>query len=685
MKPAIHARVAWALTAALAAVAPVGARAQPLIGPGQEQRVLALFAPYELGGEVRDGFALWNVAIEHDCITVTLRARNGRETTLTLRHPDDAPDGASRTASFAAIEDGSTDADARAARRALLEAVRRNDDGSFWPRARETVTVSGNQLFPAIGRWSFHWAATGWVPIDGIGVILLVYLLGLLLAVRVLWREPRWMGVALAGIVAAGAVVRALLAPATFLGAWPWSRLYPHVRAVADGRWLAAVAEHTGATFYLTDVAMWTNFAYAAAMPLVLFSHATYLLRDARTGLAAAFALAFLPQHVRFSLCEDGFVASLVLTSLAFALIHGWMRDPSPAVRWLLLAALPFVLYPGYLLRPLNLAFVVVYGAAILALHRESAPPWRRAVALGVVVLVAAAASVVFFSTNVEAVGAAASSLGWLSGTLDVLLDPKLLVLTDPTRTPLALILLAGMGGAIGWRRGERALVVFLAGWLLLFVALHAFVVQEAMQPRYHLHLVVPFLLLGAIAVPHLFARWGRWMWGVSGVVALSPWVHEPFVRDVGYAEMHEYAFVRSARDRVPEGCTVLEFTGSPYAIDELRFSRIGALAAGDRLQRFRPVAVFADGRTRPSEVSLESLFHDPPSCLYFYEGLACTTFAGRGESYAGTCTELRRRLRAQTVLEARAPPRFYDSNNQPRHGPAPPYVPFRLSRARLE
>src|SRR5690606_30332653 len=183
---------------------------------------------------------------------------------------------------------------------------------------------------------------------------------------------------------------------------------------------------------------------------------------------AAAFALAFLPQHVRFSLCEDGFVASLVLTSLAFALIHGWMRDPSHVVRWLLLLALPFVLYPGYLLRPLNLAFVAVYAAAILALHRESAPLWRRGVALAVVALVGAAASVVFLSMNADTVGAAASSVGWLFGTLDVLLDPRLLVLTDPTRTPLALLLLAGMGGVLAWRAGERALVLFLVGWLVL-------------------------------------------------------------------------------------------------------------------------------------------------------------------------------------------------------------------------
>ena len=89
----------------------------------------------------------------------------------------------------------------------------------------------------------------------------------------------------------------------------------------------------------------------------------------AAAAIAAAFAVAFLPQHIRFSISEDGFVGSLLLTSLAFALIHGFLRDRARAVRWLLLLALPAVLYPGYLLRPLNILFIGLYAAAIVALY----------------------------------------------------------------------------------------------------------------------------------------------------------------------------------------------------------------------------------------------------------------------------------------------------------------------------
>ncbi|MFK7989602.1 MAG: hypothetical protein AB8I08_26530 [Sandaracinaceae bacterium] len=668
-----------------------------LIGPDQEPRVLALFAPHELTHEVGDGFALWNVAIERRYIEITLRKNGTLDTTLTLRHRDDADDDAIETRSFAVTMGGLQTPDARRARRSILSALRRNDDGTFWEEAGDAIQISPHSspssrlvrgLRQVMGDWVpadshalVRWTQTGWVPVDGMAVILLVFLLGVVLAVRLLIDAPRWMGPALGATVVAGAVVRLMLAPATFLGSWPWSRLYPNVREVAHGQWLASLAELSGQTFFLTDVSMWTNYAYAVAMPLVFFSHATYLLRDPKAGLGAAFAIAFLPQHIRYSRCEDGFVASLVLTSLAFALIHGFLRDPSRKVRWFLLAALPVVLYPGYLLRPLNILFVVVYVAAILVLHPSSAPRKRRGIALGVVGLVGALAGVQFLGVNGDAVGVAASSVEWIGSALWVLVSPTLLVLSDPTRTPPVLIVLAVVGGVLLYRSGERRLLGFLCAWLLMFVVVHAYVVQESMQPRYHLHLVVPFLLLAAAAVPRIPKRFERALWVCGPILLVSPWVHGHFVQDVDYAEQHEYEFVRRARAMVPEGCSVLEFTGSPREVDELRFSRIGALANRDRGQRFRAIGVFPDGETGPGQPSLASIFQEPPRCLYLYEGLACSSHRARGETYSGHCTALRERLQAETVLEDRVPARYYDNANAGRTDPRPSEVPLRLSR----
>lgn len=657
----------------------IEARAQHFIGPGHESEILALFEPHGLGDEVAGGFALWNVAIERDRIVITLRAGDGRESTVTLMHPNVAPEGSERTASFAVV--GRASGGAARAQEALVTAIRQNDSGGFWERAADSFN-SRQGLHPM-----FSWGAAEWIPIDGIAVIFLVYVLALLLAGRLLLDAPRWMGPALAATVAAGALVRLALSPATFLGAWPWSRLYPHIHAVATGDWISALAEHAGHPFALTDVMMWTNFAYAVAMPLVLFSHATYLLRDVRAGLAAALAIAFLPQHVRYSLSEDGFVASLVLTSLAFALIHGWLRDPSPLVRWLLLLALPVVLYPGYLLRPLNILFVLVYAGAILALHRETAPPWRRAVALVLVLAVGAGAALIFLRTHTDAVQAAGEH-DWLWSTLRVLASPRLLVMSDPMRTPPVLIALAVVGAVLTWRAGERWLVVFLAVWLLLFVVAHAFVVQETMQPRYHLHLVVPFLLLAASAVPRLTPRYGLALAGAAALMVASPWVHRDFIRDIDYAEMHEYELVRRARDLVPDDCTVVEYSQSP---EELRFARIGALIGNSRAHRFRSVAVLADGSTGRGSPSVDELLRDPPSCLYLYEGLQCfRERPGGRELQARGCTALRHRIGErmplESVLEATVPARLYDMSNDgrvPEGDPSSSAVLLRLDRVR--
>src|SRR5690606_38228722 len=81
-----------ALCAWLAVVSAWEASAQRRLGPGQERVVLGLFAPHELGGEVAAGYALWNVSIEQSRVVVTLRAGDGSETTVTLVHPDDAPE-----------------------------------------------------------------------------------------------------------------------------------------------------------------------------------------------------------------------------------------------------------------------------------------------------------------------------------------------------------------------------------------------------------------------------------------------------------------------------------------------------------------------------------------------------------------------------------------------------------------
>jgi hypothetical protein len=401
------------------------------------------------------------------------------------------------------------------------------------------------------------------------------------------------------------------------------------------------------------------------------------------------------------------------MTSLAFALIHGWLRDPSRRVRTMLLVALPLVLYPGYLLRPLNILFIVVYAVALLALHEQHATFARRALGLVVVVGVGAAALVAFFGRHERTVGAVLTQGELALSAVLVLLSPRLLVLSDPSRTPPALVALAVLGAVLAWRAGERRLVAFLVGWLLLFEVAHAAVVQETMQPRYHLHLVVPFLLLASMGAMRLWdlgraatarieamqepgprdaltrtlaaARPRAWVALAGASLLAAPWLHGDFIRTTDHAEHHEYRVLRRARDLVPEGCTVLEYAGDRNAPADLRFPRLGQRAGRAAHARYRVVGVWSDGTTGPEAdaPSLDALAADPPSCLYVYEGLTCATDRGPDEAYASRCTSLRARFGTETAMQGSAPARLYDDALGRGRPLALERLPLRLSRFR--
>ncbi|MDI1449364.1 hypothetical protein [Polyangium sp. 6x1] len=661
--------------------------AHPYMLPGgREKDVLALFAPFTLGKEIDAGFALWNVSIEQQRIVVGLREPKGREARLSLVHPEDtaARAEAPRSSSFVALRDPTGDPAAEKAVTTLLEALARNDHGGLWIEP----TPSSSKSVRPTQRIATAFASGQWGDLDGIAVLAAFVVLAAVIAARLTRGEPPWIRAALVCIIVLGAATRLWLSPVSFLGAWPWSRLWPNVRAVAEGPLLEAAAARAGGPFYLTDVISWTNFGYAAAMPLVLFGHATYLLRDPRAGLFAAFAIAFLPQHIRFSRCEDAFVPSLVITSLSFALIHAWLRDSSRVFRMVAIACLPAALYTGYLLRPLNILFIVVYMAAVVSLHPETAPRSRRVIGglailgMGIVVFPT------FLRTNDAPVRAALLEPRWLLDVGQAILVPHLFVLTDPRVTPPLLLVLAVAGAILGYRAGERRLVVFLLGWLAIFTIAHAFVMEPTMRPRYHMHLVVPFLLLGAIAVPWLWERRRAGVFVACGALLAAPLLHRGWIEDVGFTEMREHAFVQNAREIVPEGCTVIEYVGADAQAKDLRFARMGERAGGrDRGQdRYRVVPAFAPGVSPEGKVdrTLEEVLRDPPACLYLYEGLPCWSGKAEEEAYAGTCSDLRQKLGAEVVMQGEVPLVIYDRQNMPPGRRDSPNVTFWLSRARV-
>ena len=138
---------ALALTC-LSALTAQPARADRVIGPGQEDHVLSLFAPAGLGDEVVTGYRLMDVSIRSREILLRLDPTSApgaapRPLQVRLVALDEPLDGAVAFAdseSFALVTDAQPSDSEHAALEQLVTRVRENDDGSFWV---EVATENG--------------------------------------------------------------------------------------------------------------------------------------------------------------------------------------------------------------------------------------------------------------------------------------------------------------------------------------------------------------------------------------------------------------------------------------------------------------------------------------------------------------------------------------------------------------
>lgn len=614
----------------------------------REGDVQALFEPYRLGAEVSPGWRLWTISIEPTQIVVGLQGPEQQRAELTLVHQAARGAPAERTSSFAVDFGPAPEPAAETSQRALVAALRENDDGRFWRTIRPLPVGrgqgSGTPLFRLL-------------VFDGLVLLVGLLAIVLALAVRLLWVAPKWVKWAVPAATVVGLLLRLELSPAALLGAWPWSRTSPHVRTLFESRVFETLVSDAGRVVYLTDLSLDVGLFYAALTPLVLFSHATQLLRDARAGAFVAFAVALSPHHIRFSRCEDAFVPSIVLTSTAFALLHTLLRDRSRSFRVVAGLLLPLVLWPAYLLRPLNILFLGIYLFAASVLHPDEAPRRRRVAATGIVGTVGIAALAEFFSVHRETIGdATTSSWHWVLRVPSVLVSPELNLLLQPAFTPPVLVVAAGIGVWALFRRGQRRLASFLIVWLTAFFVAHAYVVDAAMQPRYHLHLLVPTLLLGAMGAREIARQSRAAIALLCAVLLVAPLFARRAIAETAFADTREYAFVRSVRDTVSEDCVVIEYVGDENARDA-RFGRVGVRAGASTHQRFRSVAVTrADG----PDALVDAVRRENDGCVFVYEGLPCWGGKGPGEPYAPACAALDS-VPLEAVAEEQVPARVYE------------------------
>lgn len=516
----------------------------------------------------------------------------------------------------------------------------------------------------------------GDAPTDGV----LLYLAGLVFVLLVIRRQlrdgPAWVGPALAAIVLGGALLRLAMAPVAPLNAWSYTRIIPLAKYSYEGVVLPLLSRATGATFRLDAVNFSAGLAIASATPLVLFAHARYVLKDWRSALAAAAILALLPMHLRFSHSDVEILQALLTSSFTFVVLYCALTDPSPRWRAACFVALPLLCIATYDARPEAIIFFPLdLGGVVIAW--SATPRARRALAAALITASAAFSIVTHLLVRYRHNLDDGLSLRTLRTALTTLFSLRFNMLLNPWSTPPGLVIAAAVGAALLWRRGERARAAFLLLWLLTFFVVHSYVAPAvpAMQARYHLNLITPFVLLAAAATPALLRAppWARL--GAALYLLASPLLHRGFVRDVDYFEMREFAFLESVRGRIPERCTVLEFlpalsTTDPSRTHVSRVGRVGSrLRDGVSMRSWHVVPLGALAPTRPGEEPREVLspaarevIAHPPSCLMVYLGLTCRSHRPLTSRVAPVCDEVRSALDLAPMAEVRFRSHTYDS-----------------------
>jgi len=666
---AVRLVLAAVLALFLAVFARPGLAAEPpIIVAGREAEIVALVRPhFGDGKQIAPGYAIGNVNVEPHSIRYRVDGPAGAKGALLLEHSSVAHEGAERTKSFTITLEGTNDPGMGAALRTLVEAIRANDEGTFWP------TAAASEHAPS--RFGGRGPPRPWVEsprllLDGFAIFLAASTVLALHLWRVLRSEPRRVLLTLLGLVALGALLRLLIAREAPMNVWSYQRVVPLARAVFEGATLRAIARGwPDAPLYLTDVIFKTTTVLAIASPFAFFAHARYVLRDTRGALFATALLVTLPMHIHFSRADSEFIQSLATSSLTFVVLYTALRDPSRGWRAICLVLLPVLSVATYFVRPENLFFYFVDLGAVALTSGEEAPRRRRFLVVVELTIAAGFAFVAHLLAQYRAALSAGLSVQTVWSAIRLFFDVRLNTLINPAITPPLVALLALAGAVFLYRRGERARALFLTSWLLGFFVVHSFVrpSEPAMQARYHMHLITPLLLLAASSLPELSRLRPRLKLAGAATILAAPFAHLPFERDIYFNEMNEFAFFREVRRDIPDGCTVLEF--SPVATlgrSELlasRLDRIGTRLSPDGVARsFRVVNAGKPGAEHEtlSDEAL-GLLKNPPSCLLVYEGLTCATHKPRGARRAPVCQELRERLALQTIATMSFSSRVYD------------------------
>ena len=688
-------------------VAPGSAQAGTPIPRASKGRVLELVSPVGPGHDFDMNCTLRGVEFEAGDLVWRLRGPERREASIRLGRKTDQD--TSDLPSFVRRGDP-LPPEFRACEQAFYARLGANDDGNFWAdlsrveteaaeaeaervkiveaeaAQRERIRLASLPPDDPGGSW---FGDAGDLRISAVrvkdafldGAVHLLLLVGLWCAglALLLRREGSRTALLLLAITVVGGLLRGVLSPQVNMAPWPYSRVVAPARMLLDspsflGLW--------GDPLSVEDTIFTSVFVFSLLTPGAIYMHARYLLADSRRALVAAALVALLPLHLRFSHSDTAFVPSIVTSAIVFAMIHAATREARPGLRILALLLLPMAMVMMFRVRPLNIMY------APLMLATCGLRGWqeldKRWVAVATVV-VAGATLAIGVPALLEGYGREVSeglSVKVLLRSLGVFFSWRYNYLINPMLMPTGITLLAGYGAWLLWRGEERRVGVFLMVWLLLFLVAHAYIVPEspAMQARYHLHLVTPFMMLAACGAAEVPAGARRKLVGLY--LLAVPLLHAPFITDTDYNDMHEFRFVQKQAAKMASGCSVLEYAG-PLERDA-RFGRMGAFVDHEG-PRNRFELVIRSDENGGDEAQAE-LAARPAGCAYVYVGLPCEGLKAPDEDLHPVCQSMLGAFEGRLELVERfeTPSRPYDGNYAAgyRHG-NPANMTLRLYRVR--
>ncbi len=497
-----------------------------------------------------------------------------------------------------------------------------------------------------------------------------VYLV--LLLTRVLRNSPQRTGLYLFGIVIVGSLLRLAISREAILTAWTYTRTVPLAKAISGGVLFEMLSEYLAQPLHLTDLIFGTNLVLACLTPLPLFLHARFLLKDTRVALAAAAFLALLPVHITFARSDVYFIQSLFFSSLAFATLYSALSDVSKTWRIGSLLFLGPLLFTVFLARPLNLIFYPLLLVSIFVTVSRDTPNERRWIAAFVVtvpaVLDVLLNLMVGYSSQVE------EGLGvrTLVNATRMLFQPYFNTIINPSVTPLPIPLLMALGLATLWRNGQRAIALYLFGWLTAFFVTHAYIVpfRTTMMARYHLHLVTPVVLMAAASLPSIQALPRPACIAVVAYLLVAPILHLGFERGVDFSIQKEFEFLTSLRQQIPQGCTVIEYVGPSNCSRGARVERVATYAGHSHSRQWATLSLLGTPlpqiveRTPPKNaIRLEDLDRTLAgrSCVMYYEGNLCRSFGKSWQQLAPACEAMHRKFGLDVAAQAEYTEHVYD------------------------